>query len=148
MQPMYYIGLDVHKRTISYCVKDGSGTILIVLPARKRIEVGCRRQEARQRYKIGKHSVASLRPPPNTRHRLNGSPCPRRRRTARGMHQASSKCWIARRTISRRASSSVYVVPPIVTLELTADFIEANSRATLGFFIAIKTRCVDRPSSR
>jgi transposase len=27
MQPMYYIGLDVHKRTISYCVKDGSGTI-------------------------------------------------------------------------------------------------------------------------
>ncbi len=27
MQPMYYIGLDVHKRTISYCVKDGSGVI-------------------------------------------------------------------------------------------------------------------------
>jgi transposase len=27
MQPMYYIGLDVHKRTISYCVKDGSGTM-------------------------------------------------------------------------------------------------------------------------
>jgi transposase len=27
MQPMYYIGLDVHKRTISYCVKDGSGGI-------------------------------------------------------------------------------------------------------------------------
>jgi len=27
MEPMYYIGLDVHKRTISYCVKDGSGTI-------------------------------------------------------------------------------------------------------------------------
>jgi transposase len=24
---MYYIGLDVHKRTISYCVKDGSGKI-------------------------------------------------------------------------------------------------------------------------
>jgi hypothetical protein len=24
---MYYIGLDVHKRTISYCVKDGSGQI-------------------------------------------------------------------------------------------------------------------------
>jgi transposase len=24
---MYYIGLDVHKRTISYCVKDGNGTI-------------------------------------------------------------------------------------------------------------------------
>ena len=22
MQPMYYIGLDVHKRKISYCVKD------------------------------------------------------------------------------------------------------------------------------
>src|SRR6202167_1978826 len=35
MQPMYYIGLDVHKRTISYCVKDGSGTIQLegTLPA-------------------------------------------------------------------------------------------------------------------
>jgi hypothetical protein len=27
MQTMYYIGLDVHKRTISDCVKDGSGKI-------------------------------------------------------------------------------------------------------------------------
>jgi len=27
MQPMYYIGLDLHKRTISCCVKDVSGTI-------------------------------------------------------------------------------------------------------------------------
>jgi hypothetical protein len=27
MEPMYYIGLDVHKRTISYCVKDGSGRV-------------------------------------------------------------------------------------------------------------------------
>jgi hypothetical protein len=27
MQTMYYIRLDVHKRTISYWVKDGSGTI-------------------------------------------------------------------------------------------------------------------------
>jgi transposase len=27
MQSMYYIGLDVHKRTISYCVKDTSGQI-------------------------------------------------------------------------------------------------------------------------
>ena len=25
MEPMYYIGLDVHKRKISYCVKDSSG---------------------------------------------------------------------------------------------------------------------------
>jgi transposase len=25
MEPMYYIGLDVHKRIISYCVKDASG---------------------------------------------------------------------------------------------------------------------------
>jgi len=24
---MYYIGLDVHKRKISYCVKDGSGKV-------------------------------------------------------------------------------------------------------------------------
>ena len=27
MQSMYYIGLDVHKKMISYCVKDGSGRI-------------------------------------------------------------------------------------------------------------------------
>jgi len=27
MQSMYYIGLDVHKRSISYCVKDGGGKI-------------------------------------------------------------------------------------------------------------------------
>jgi transposase len=27
MQSMYYIGLDVHKKTISYCVKDASGHI-------------------------------------------------------------------------------------------------------------------------
>jgi len=27
MQPMNYIGLDVHKKKISYCVKDGSGTV-------------------------------------------------------------------------------------------------------------------------
>src|SRR5713226_908516 len=25
--PMYYIGLDIHKKTISYCVKDASGQI-------------------------------------------------------------------------------------------------------------------------
>ena len=27
MESMYYIGLDVHKKTISYCVKDGSGIV-------------------------------------------------------------------------------------------------------------------------
>src|SRR5580704_15923841 len=27
MQTMYYIGLDIHKRKISYCVKDGSGKL-------------------------------------------------------------------------------------------------------------------------
>jgi hypothetical protein len=27
MQSMYYIGLDVHKKTISYCVKDASGRV-------------------------------------------------------------------------------------------------------------------------
>jgi transposase len=27
MEPMYYIGLDVHKRTISYCVKDVNGRV-------------------------------------------------------------------------------------------------------------------------
>jgi hypothetical protein len=24
---MYYVGLDIHKKTISYCVKDASGQI-------------------------------------------------------------------------------------------------------------------------
>jgi len=28
MESMYYIGLDVHKKTISYCVKDASGQVL------------------------------------------------------------------------------------------------------------------------
>jgi hypothetical protein len=27
MEPVYYIGLDVHKRKISYCVKDNSGKV-------------------------------------------------------------------------------------------------------------------------
>ena len=27
MSSMYYIGLDVHKKTISYCVKDASGKV-------------------------------------------------------------------------------------------------------------------------
>jgi transposase len=27
MEPMYYIGLDVHKRIVSYCVKDSSGAV-------------------------------------------------------------------------------------------------------------------------
>jgi predicted NBD/HSP70 family sugar kinase len=27
MVPMYYIGLDVHKQKISYCVKDSSGKV-------------------------------------------------------------------------------------------------------------------------
>ena len=27
MQPMYYIGLDVHKRKISYSVKDSGGKL-------------------------------------------------------------------------------------------------------------------------
>ncbi len=27
MENMYYIGLDVHKKTISYCVKKGNGRI-------------------------------------------------------------------------------------------------------------------------
>jgi transposase len=35
MQNMYYVGLDVHKRIISYCVKDGSGQVYSegVIPA-------------------------------------------------------------------------------------------------------------------
>ncbi len=35
MEPMYYIGLDVHKRKISYCVKESCGKVLAegLLPA-------------------------------------------------------------------------------------------------------------------
>ena len=29
MEPMYSIGLDVHKRKISYCVKDSSGRLFV-----------------------------------------------------------------------------------------------------------------------
>ena len=29
MEQMYYIGLDVHKKKISYCVKDVSGRIYL-----------------------------------------------------------------------------------------------------------------------
>jgi hypothetical protein len=38
MGPMYYIGLDVHKQEISYCVKDISGKIYADgwIPARPR----------------------------------------------------------------------------------------------------------------
>ena len=28
MTSMHFIGLDIHKKTISYCVKDVSGTVL------------------------------------------------------------------------------------------------------------------------
>ena len=37
MEPMYYIGLDVHKRKISYCVNDSSGKVFAEgsLPARR-----------------------------------------------------------------------------------------------------------------
>ena len=32
MQPMYYIGLDVHKQKISYCVKDSTGKLYAMEP--------------------------------------------------------------------------------------------------------------------
>ena len=42
MEPMYYIGLDVHKRMISYCVKEASGKIHAEgsIPAR-RLDLDC-----------------------------------------------------------------------------------------------------------
>jgi predicted NBD/HSP70 family sugar kinase len=42
MHNMYYIGLDVHKRRISYCVKDGSGEIHAegTIPATRFLPVG------------------------------------------------------------------------------------------------------------
>jgi hypothetical protein len=53
MQPMYYIGLNVHKRKISYCVKDSGGNTSrgrhVIPPARKAIFLTC----------IGKRDVLS-----------------------------------------------------------------------------------------
>ena len=42
MEPMYYIGLDVHKRKISYYVKDSNGRLYTEgsLPA-IRYDLGC-----------------------------------------------------------------------------------------------------------
>ena len=50
MQPMYYIGLDVHKRKISYCVKDGSGRIHAegsISATRLELDQGCDRFRSR-----------------------------------------------------------------------------------------------------
>jgi len=44
MQSMYYIGLDVHKGTISYCVKDGSGKIRHVSILTKNIAILLRKR--------------------------------------------------------------------------------------------------------
>ena len=56
MQAIYYIGLDVHKRTISYCVKDGSGAIHAegTIPATRQSRWGdyaCAAREAAGRVK-------------------------------------------------------------------------------------------------
>jgi len=40
MEPMYYIGLDVHKRKISYCVKDSSDKIFAEGSLSATVEVG------------------------------------------------------------------------------------------------------------
>ena len=41
MEPMYYIGLDVHKRKISYCVKDSGGKVYAEGPlSAKRMGLG------------------------------------------------------------------------------------------------------------
>jgi len=40
METMYYIGLDVHKKTISYCVKDGSGRLGRRFDTRHAIDAG------------------------------------------------------------------------------------------------------------
>jgi hypothetical protein len=39
---MYYIGLDVHKRTSSYCVKDGGGMIHADGNDQNRLQTGAR----------------------------------------------------------------------------------------------------------
>jgi transposase len=42
METLYYIGLDVHKKTIDYCVKDGGGRIYAAgsIPATRLVRVG------------------------------------------------------------------------------------------------------------
>ena len=49
MQPMYYIGLDVHKKKISYCVKDGGGKVHAEgwIPA-TRFDLDCNRSQVAQ----------------------------------------------------------------------------------------------------
>jgi hypothetical protein len=46
-QHMYYIGLDVHKKTISYCVKDASGRI------QQEGKVGCWMKTLPQPWSVG-----------------------------------------------------------------------------------------------
>jgi transposase len=50
-QHMYYIGLDVHKKTISYCVKDASGRI------QQEGKVGCWMKTLPQPWSVGKEAT-------------------------------------------------------------------------------------------
>jgi hypothetical protein len=64
MQPIYYIGLDVHKRKISYCVKDGRGQMHAEGPipaARLDLTIGCARFRSRvaRRWKPRCSRIAS-----------------------------------------------------------------------------------------
>jgi hypothetical protein len=50
---MYYIGLDVHKKTISYCVKDASGQIQLEgRVGSTRRELDCWKETLPQRWAV------------------------------------------------------------------------------------------------
>jgi hypothetical protein len=70
---MYYIGLDVHKKTISYCVKDASGQV------HREGQVGATRWEL--------DSWMKNLPQPWTVQGANGSP----RHANRHLHFANSR---------------------------------------------------------
>ena len=50
---MYYIGLDVHKKTISYCVKDAAGLVYRegkIGSTRRELDAWMARQEPERRF--------------------------------------------------------------------------------------------------
>jgi hypothetical protein len=59
MQSMYYVGLDVHKKTISYCVKGAGGHVHLegTIPA-TRIDLDRYRKLARPEISLSENSAS------------------------------------------------------------------------------------------
>ena len=79
MQPMYYIGLDVHKQKISYCVKDSGGKLFAEgwIPAtRHDLDCWMKKLTAAVERGDGSYHVhrLDLRSLKTTRHRVKSSP--------------------------------------------------------------------------